>query len=155
MALGPKWGKNGPKIAKKWDLGSFFPFFWPFFPYFGLRAIFFFFLPIFSPFLDFGPVSILYQAAWLATFEVGREGLQSGRPATGKADRVLGDTLTDAPHWGNLVRRPILGSLVWSFFPEAPAILFLRSDLIFRSDPIFALPCKLENKIGSKNKIGS
>ena len=30
MALGPKWGKNGPKIAKKWDLGSFFHFFAPF-----------------------------------------------------------------------------------------------------------------------------
>ena len=34
-------------------------------------------------------------------------------------------------------------------YPEAPAILFLRSDHIFRSDLIFALPCKRENKIGS------
>ena len=40
-------------------------------------------------------------------------------------------------------------------FPEAPAILFLRSDLIFRSDLVFALAGKCENKIGSKNKIGS
>ena len=40
-------------------------------------------------------------------------------------------------------------------YPEAPAILFLRSDLVFRSNLIFALPCKRENKIGSKNKIGS
>ena len=40
-------------------------------------------------------------------------------------------------------------------FPEAPAILFLRSDLLFRSDLFCALPCKHENKIGSKNKIGS
>ena len=38
---------------------------------------------------------------------------------------------------------------------EAPAILFLRSDLIFRSDLILALAGKCENKIGSKNKIGS
>ena len=65
MALGPKWGKNGPKMAKKWDLGSFlyfFAIFWPFFPHFGPRAIFYF-LANFFPFLDFGPFSILYQAA--------------------------------------------------------------------------------------------
>ena len=35
-------------------------------------------------------------------------------------------------------------------FPEAPAILYLRSDVFFGSDLIFALPCKRENKIGSK-----
>ena len=41
--------------------------------------------------------------------------------------------------------------------PEAPAILFLRSDLMFRSDlkNKIALACKRENKIGSKNEIGS
>ena len=71
MALGPKWGKNGPKMAKKWDLGSFFyvsAIFGPFFPHFGPRAIFFF-LANFFPFLDFRPFSILCQAAWLANFE--------------------------------------------------------------------------------------
>ena len=65
MALGPKWGKNGPKMAKKWNVGSFFYFFaifGPFFPHFGPRAIFHFFANFF-PFLDFGPFSILYQAA--------------------------------------------------------------------------------------------
>ena len=39
--------------------------------------------------------------------------------------------------------------------PEAPAILLLRSDPIFRSDLIFTLAGKCENKIGSKNKVGS
>ena len=39
--------------------------------------------------------------------------------------------------------------------PEAPAILFLRSDLTFRSDLIFTLAGKCENKIGSKIKNGS
>ena len=65
MALGPKWGKNGPKMVKKWDLGSFFYFFTifgPFFPISG-REPFSIFWPIFFPFLDFGPFSILYQAA--------------------------------------------------------------------------------------------
>ena len=38
------------------------------------------------------------------------------------------------------------------FFPEAPAILFLRSDHILRSDLIFVLAGKCENKIGSKNR---
>ena len=45
---------------------------------------------------------------------------------------------------------PQIENVLESLPPEAPAILFWRSDLIFRSDPIFALPCKLENKIGSK-----
>ena len=60
-----KWEKlarNGEKMAQKWDLGSFFYFFaifGPFFPHFGPRAIFYF-LANFSPFLDFGPFSILY-----------------------------------------------------------------------------------------------
>ena len=39
----------------------------------------------------------------------------------------------------------------WALFPEAPAILLLRSALIFRSDLIFALAGKCKNKIGSKN----
>ena len=64
--LRPEMGKkNGPKMAKKWDLGSFFYFFaifGPFLPHFGPRAIFYF-LANFFPFLDFGPFSILYQAA--------------------------------------------------------------------------------------------
>ena len=34
MALGPKWGKNGPKMSKKSDLGSFFYFFLPFLGHF-------------------------------------------------------------------------------------------------------------------------
>ena len=38
---------------------------------------------------------------------------------------------------------------------EVPAILFFRSVLKFWSDFIFALPCKRENKIGSKIKSGS
>ena len=38
MALGPKRGKNGPKIAKKWDLGSFFYFFAMFGPFFPLSG---------------------------------------------------------------------------------------------------------------------
>ena len=63
--------ENGPrpemakKMVKKWDLGSFFYFFaifGPFFPHLGRRAIFYF-LANFFPFLDFGPISILYQAA--------------------------------------------------------------------------------------------
>ena len=53
MALSPKWGKNGPKMAKKWDLGSFFYFFAPFlghfFPISGRRP-FSIFWPIFSHF---------------------------------------------------------------------------------------------------------
>ena len=52
MALGPKWGKNGPKIAKKLKNGPkshFFAIFGPFFPHFGPRAIFYFW-PIFSHF---------------------------------------------------------------------------------------------------------
>ena len=68
MAIGPKWGKNGPKMAKKWDLRSsfyFFTIFGPFFPHFGPIAIFYF-LANFFPFSDFGPFSILCQAAWLA-----------------------------------------------------------------------------------------
>ena len=35
-------------------------------------------------------------------------------------------------------------------YPEVPAILFLRSDLTFRSDLIFVLAGKCENKIRSK-----
>ena len=53
MALGPKWGKNGPEMAKKWDLGSFsifFGHFWAiFFPISG-RGPFSIFQPIFSHF---------------------------------------------------------------------------------------------------------
>ena len=64
MALGPKWRKNGPKMVKKWDLGSFFYFFaifGPFFSPFQAEGHFLFFGQFF-PFLDFGPSSILYQA---------------------------------------------------------------------------------------------
>ena len=52
----------GKKMARKWRKNGFGVIF-PFFPHFGPRAIFYFFWPIFSPFLDFGPFSILYQAA--------------------------------------------------------------------------------------------
>ena len=38
--------------------------------------------------------------------------------------------------------------------PWGSSDLILRSVLNFRSDLILALPCKHENKIGSKNKIG-
>ena len=53
---GPQWGKSKSGLSKS---RPFFPYFWP-------RAIFYF-LANFFPFLDFGPFSILYQAAWLAT----------------------------------------------------------------------------------------
>ena len=39
--------------------------------------------------------------------------------------------------------------IIVGLFPQAPAILFLRSDLTFRSDLIFALPCKRGSAIGS------
>ena len=44
-----------------------------------------------------------------------------------------------------------------SLINEVPAILFFKiRSYIFRSDLIFALPCKRENKIGSKkNTSGS
>ena len=68
MALGPKWGKKWPKNGEKnWKndpKSHFLAIFGPFFPHFGPRA-FFYFLANFFPFLDFGPFSILYQAAWL------------------------------------------------------------------------------------------
>ena len=49
-------------------------------------------------------------------------------------------------------RGSVVGS---SSIPEAPAILFLRSDLIFRSDLIVALAGKCEVRSTLKNKIGS
>ena len=67
MALGPKWGKNGPKMAKNgiWGHFSIFsPFLGHFFPF--RPEGHFYFLANFFPFLDLGPFSILYQAAWLA-----------------------------------------------------------------------------------------
>ena len=65
-----KWlsARNGGKMAQKWRKNgiwghfSFFRHFWAIFPHFGPRAIFYF-LANFFPFLDFGPFSILYQAA--------------------------------------------------------------------------------------------
>ena len=58
MALGPKWGKNGPKMAKKRKNDPefhFFAIFGPFFPHFGPRAIFYFFGQFF-PIFGFRPV---------------------------------------------------------------------------------------------------
>ena len=62
--MGKKWPKNGEKIGFG-VIFYFFAIFGPFFPHFGPRAIFYFSANFF-PFLDFGPFSILYQAAWLA-----------------------------------------------------------------------------------------
>ena len=59
------WEKMAQKWRKKSQNDPPNPIFGPFFPHFGPRAISIF-GPIFSPFLDFGPFSILYQAAWLA-----------------------------------------------------------------------------------------
>ena len=59
--MGEKWPTNGEKMG----FGVIFLFirhFWAIFPYFGPTAIFYF-LANFFPFLDFGPFSILYQAA--------------------------------------------------------------------------------------------
>ena len=52
QALGPKWGKNGPKMVKEWDLGSFFYFlpFWGHFPPFQGQGPFSIFRPISSIF---------------------------------------------------------------------------------------------------------
>ena len=61
--MGKKWPKNGEKI-EKWPQIPFFSAFLGHFSHFGPRAIFYF-LANFFPFLDFGPFSILYQAAWL------------------------------------------------------------------------------------------
>ena len=53
----PEIGKNGPKMAKKWDLGSFFYFFAIFGP---------FFFPVSGrgPFSIFGPIFSLF---WIST----------------------------------------------------------------------------------------
>ena len=66
-----KWpsARNGEKMAQKWRKNRKLTpnsFFGPFFLHFGPRGIFSF-LANFFPFLVFGPFSILYQAAWLAT----------------------------------------------------------------------------------------
>ena len=60
MALGPKWGggKNGPKTAKKWDLGVIFLFFrhfWAIFSPFRAEGHFQFFGQFF-PIFGFRPV---------------------------------------------------------------------------------------------------
>ena len=55
MALGPKWGEHGPKMAKKWDSFLSFSIFWP----------------NFSQILDFGPFSVLCPVvSWLGIFHV-------------------------------------------------------------------------------------
>ena len=59
MALGPKRGKHSRKMAKQLTNGPKTDLFATFGP-------FSLFLANFFPFLDFGPFSFLYQAAWLA-----------------------------------------------------------------------------------------
>ena len=57
MALGLTWGKNGPEMAQKWDLGSFFHLFC----HWGPSAIFYFLASFFQ--FYFGPFSTLYLVA--------------------------------------------------------------------------------------------
>ena len=62
--MGKKWPKNG-KTIEKWPQIPFFCHFWAIFSPFRAEGHFLFFGHFF-PFLDFGPFSILCQAAWLA-----------------------------------------------------------------------------------------